>query len=59
MKRIKIFDDSNKAVLEMYVNDFLETHPVSVTDIQFRMSDDGKYNLAYSAMIIYEDGDTN
>lgn len=58
MKKIKIFDHKNEMVLEEDVNRFLADHPASVSDIQYRMSDDGKYSLMHSVMIIYEDEET-
>lgn len=54
MKKIKIFEHGSEMILEEYVNQFLAEHPVSVSDIQYRMSDDGKYSLMYSVMIVYD-----
>lgn len=54
MKKIKIFKHGNEMILEEYVNQFLAEHPVSVSDIQYRMPDDGKYSLMYSVMIVYD-----
>lgn len=54
MKQIKIFEHGSEMVLEEYVNQFLADHPASVSDIQYRMSDDGKYSLMYSVMIVYD-----
>lgn len=54
MKKIKVFTHCTHAVLEEAVNKFLAEHPVSVEDIQFRMSDDGKYSVIYSVMIVYD-----
>ncbi len=54
MKKIKIFADTNDVVVEEAVNEFLVDHPVSVEDIQYRMSDDGKYSVMHSVMIVYD-----
>lgn len=54
MKQVKIFKYSSEIVLEEAVNEFLADHPVSAEDIQYRMSDDGKYSVIYSAMIVYD-----
>lgn len=58
MKKIKIFKSSYLEYLESIINEFIEKHP-NVIDIQYSTTSPYEYVTVYSAMIIYEDGDSN
>lgn len=53
MKKIETFVHGSERILEEYVNRFLAEHPVSVDDIQFRVTT-WNGHLNYAVMIVYD-----
>lgn len=58
MKKVKVLVNGYAASLERDVNEFIEKHP-NIIDIQYRVTSPYNYVVTHTAMIVYEDGDSN